>query len=162
MHKKTSLIRPLSPEDVKATAKLWHDGWHEAHDHLIPPYPPHERSLECFERRLLGTQDQARIAFDHDQPVALCITEQNEVAQLFVTKLQRGTHLGKSLLIDAEKRIKQNSFTRAWLTVVVGNAPARIFYERCGWAVVSTLDVDLSGIRKDSASLEMWRLEKDI
>ena len=155
-------ISPLTFEDVKATEKLWHDGWHETHDHLVPPYPPNERSLKRFKERLSESQDRTRIAHYQDQPAGLCMTENDEVAQLFVANHCQGLGLGQMLLFDAENRIKQDSFSQAWLTVVVGNDPARAFYEKCGWAVVNTLDVDLSGVRKGCISLKMWRMEKEI
>ena len=155
-------ISPLKLGDMKATAKLWHDGWHETHDHLVPPHPPNERSLDRFKERLSESQDRPRIASYQDQPAGLCIIENDEVAQLFVANHCQGLGLGQKLLIDAGNRIKQNSFSHAWLTVVVGNDPARAFYEQCSWAVVSTLDVNLRGAQTGGITLKMWRMEKAV
>jgi ribosomal protein S18 acetylase RimI-like enzyme len=34
---------------------------------------------------------------------------------------------------EAERQVRANGYSKAWLAVVAGNARARAFYERTGW-----------------------------
>ena len=57
----------------------------------------------------------------------------DEVEQVYVSALHRGTGVAAVLMAEAERRVRENGHRKAWLAVVAGNARARAFYERTGW-----------------------------
>jgi GNAT superfamily N-acetyltransferase len=57
----------------------------------------------------------------------------DEVEQVYVATIHRGTGVAAALLGEAERLVAAASHQRAWLAVVAGNARARRFYERSGW-----------------------------
>ena len=58
----------------------------------------------------------------------------DEVEQVFVDASFRGGGVADALLAEAERLVAAGGHTVAWLAVVPGNARARRFYERSGWA----------------------------
>ena len=58
----------------------------------------------------------------------------DEVEQVFVDSAHRGSGLAGVLLDEAERQVAAGGHDVAWLAVVVGNARARRFYARRGWA----------------------------
>ena len=57
----------------------------------------------------------------------------DEVEQVYVSALHRGTGVAAVLMDEAERQVRANGHGKAWLAVVAGNARARAFYERAGW-----------------------------
>jgi GNAT superfamily N-acetyltransferase len=53
---------------------------------------------------------------------------------VYVAAAHRGTGVADALLAEAERLVAAAGHRRAWLAVVPGNARARRFYERRGWA----------------------------
>ena len=52
----------------------------------------------------------------------------------------RGTGVADALLGEAERQFLAGGHATAWLAVVAGNARARAFYERKGWADEGAFD----------------------
>ncbi|MGH1464105.1 MAG: GNAT family N-acetyltransferase [Cognatishimia sp.] len=154
-------IHPIAREHLDAVAKIWHDGWHEAHDHLVPKYPPSERSVEQFQKRLVSSFGRTRVASLSGVPVGLVEVESAEIAQLFVNSSARRLGMGKALLRDAEKQLKKASYLKAWLTVVDGNHRACDFYEKCNWVRTGEL-VRPSNATRSVNQLRLWRFEKTL
>jgi GNAT superfamily N-acetyltransferase len=50
-----------------------------------------------------------------------------------------------ALLTEAERLVRDNGHEQAWLAVVVGNARARRFYQRRGWADQGPFDYPAAG-----------------
>jgi GNAT superfamily N-acetyltransferase len=57
----------------------------------------------------------------------------DEVEQVYVSASHRGTGVAGVLMAEAERQVKANGRSTAWLAVVADNARARAFYERVGW-----------------------------
>jgi putative acetyltransferase len=68
----------------------------------------------------------------------------DEVEQLFVAGPHRGTAVAGTLLDEAERQVAAQGYGQAWLAVVAGNARARRFYERRGWADGGDLPYEVS------------------
>ncbi len=64
--------------------------------------------------------------------------------------------MGQALLARIEQILRERGAGRIFLEVAVGNLPARRFYERAGYEVVSDLP-DFYGPRKDGI-----RMKKDL
>jgi hypothetical protein len=48
-------------------------------------------------------------------------------------RTEPGLGVAAALLSDAERQVRANGHSNAWLAVVAGNARARTFYEQIGW-----------------------------
>jgi GNAT superfamily N-acetyltransferase len=64
----------------------------------------------------------------------------DEVEQVYVARERRGTGIADLLLDSAERQVAANSHDVAWLAVATGNARARRFYEKRGWADDGAVD----------------------
>ncbi|WP_227284831.1 MULTISPECIES: GNAT family N-acetyltransferase [Paracoccaceae] len=136
-------IRKARPEDLAPLARLWHDAWHEAHGHLVPPELVDLRTLDDFRARLPALQPMIRTAGPVGAPLGFCATRADEMYQLFLAPDARGTGLAALLLSDAEARIAANGASVAWLDIAIGNDRAERFYIRQGWAIARTETVQL-------------------
>jgi GNAT superfamily N-acetyltransferase len=58
----------------------------------------------------------------------------DEVEQVYVDERFRGGGVAATLLAEAERQVAAGGHPLAWLAVAPGNARARRFYERMGWA----------------------------
>ena len=61
------------------------------------------------------------------------LVAEDEVEQVYVSAPHRGSGVSRLLLVDAERQVRKNGYSTAWLAVVAGNARARAFYEKAGW-----------------------------
>jgi GNAT superfamily N-acetyltransferase len=68
-----------------------------------------------------------------------------EVARLYVQPPFTGAGLGRRLLREAEARAAARGARVLWLTTWVGNARARAFYPRCGYADVGLTAYEFDG-----------------
>ena len=62
---------------------------------------------------------------------------------LFVDKEFRGQAVGDRLCSEAEKRMRDDGHSRFKLYCVDGNFAARKFYERRGWRLLETVELDI-------------------
>jgi GNAT superfamily N-acetyltransferase len=74
------------------------------------------------------------VAIVDDAVAGFVMVVDDEVDQVYVSQHHRGTGAAAALLAEAERLVEANGYERAWLAVVAGNARARRFYERNGWA----------------------------
>ncbi len=164
-------LRPATADDVEAVAELWHRGWHDGHAGHVPAGLTAARTHAAFAERvpaLLGATTvavvgggwglapnpdipaQEPVVRDHSMPtgtteVAGFVTViGDEVEQLFVAAPHRGSGVAGMLLDEGERRVASQGYDRAWLAVVTGNARARRFYERRGWADGGDLPYEVS------------------
>ena len=126
-------IRPATPPDLDPLARLWHDGWREAHLAHVPPELTAKRTLASFRARLDGFGDGLRVAGPAGAPLGFCAIRDDELDQLFVAPAARGSGLAARLLADGEARLAANGITRAHLLCVIENTRAAAFYARQGW-----------------------------
>ena len=92
------------------------------------------RTLEAFhERTPLRVADTAVAEVD-GAVVGFIMTNDDEVEQVFVDPAHHGSGVASLLLDEAERRVAAAGHEVAWLAVVTGNARARAFYEKRGWA----------------------------
>jgi ribosomal protein S18 acetylase RimI-like enzyme len=69
----------------------------------------------------------------------------DEVEQVYMSALHRGTGVADALLTEAKRQIRDARHSTAWLAVVAGNARARRFYERGGWSDEGIFDYAAAG-----------------
>ena len=129
----TPVLRPATPADMPAVADLWHAGWHDAHAAHAPAGLTAARTLEAFHERAATRVPDTTVAVVDGQVAGFTMVAGDEVEQVYVGAAHRGSGVAATLLAEAEHRVADRHEV-AWLAVVAGNARARRFYEREGWA----------------------------
>ena len=155
------MIRSAQPADLDPLARLWHDGWMEAHLAHVPPALTAKRTLESFRNRLDGFGDCLRVAGDVGTPVGFCAIRDDELDQIFVAPDARGGGVAARLLADGEERLAANGIRRAHLLCVIENARAARFYERQGW---TNMGVSVESVQTEDGpfAFKLLRFEKSL
>ncbi len=64
-------------------------------------------------------------------------------------------------MTDAETQQRAAGHSLIWLACGIGNDRARRFYEKAGWRMAGTRQVEAE-TAEDPVTLEIWRMEKDL
>jgi ribosomal protein S18 acetylase RimI-like enzyme len=152
-------VRDAEVAEVAQLAKLWYDGWQDAHAQIVPAELTRARTLESFRHRLEAALPKVRVVGSLGEPLGFTIVKDDELYQLFVAVQARGSGVAAALIADAEARLSEAGVETAWLACAIGNDRAARFYEKCGWRragiVVNELETPSATL-----SLEVWRYEK--
>jgi GNAT superfamily N-acetyltransferase len=154
-------IRDAQLPEIGLLAKLWFDGWRDAHARIVPAELARVRTLQSFEERLHRTSGGVRVAAVAGQPVGFYILRGAELYQLYVSSDVRGSGAAAVLIADAEARLREEGVDTATLSCAVGNDRAARFYEKCGWSRTGTVTDDVV-VPSGTFPLEVWRYEKSL
>jgi ribosomal protein S18 acetylase RimI-like enzyme len=154
-------VRVAKEVDIGQLAKIWYEGWHDAHERIVPAELIRLRTLESFRDRLQAALPNVRVVGPSGEPVGFCIVKGNELYQLFVSAQSRGSGVAAALIADAEARLSESGVETAWLACAIGNERAAKFYEKCGWHRAGTMINHLE-TSKGTFPLEVWRYEKSL
>ncbi|NED96398.1 GNAT family N-acetyltransferase [Phytoactinopolyspora alkaliphila] len=127
-------LRAARPDDAPAVAAIWHDGWPDGHLGHVPDDLVAARTAESFATRAAERVDDTVVAIVDAAVAGFVMVSDDEVEQVYVAARHRGTGVAGVLLAAAECVVADHGRQQAWLAVVAGNARARRFYERQGWA----------------------------
>lgn len=152
-------VRTAEAADIAPLARIWHDGWHEAHARLAPVELTRLRTLESFRARLATALPNVRVAGPEGDPAGFCLVKGDELYQLFVSPAARGSGVAAALVADAEDSLAAGGTDTAWLACVIGNERAARFYEKCGWRLAGTM-INQAETSAGAFPLEVWRYEK--
>lgn len=152
-------LRPAVPGDIESLARLWHQGWHEAHAALVPVELTRQRTLQSFEDRLSALLDATTVHENGGRPTGFCTLQGDELFQLFVGRDDRGSGAAAALLSDGENRLAAAGMETGWLACVVGNTRAERFYLRSGWRQTGKM-IYRAQTEAGEVPIEAWRLEK--
>ena len=139
------LIRPAVADDAPMIAEIWYEGWQEAHRGRVPDELIAVRTRESFDRRAVDHVPDTSVAELAGTIAGFVMINDDEVEQVYVAAAGRGTGVADALLIEAEQRVAAAGHDQAWLAVVAGNARARRFYQRNGWADEGPFDHQAPG-----------------
>lgn len=153
--------RAAQPQDIRPTAQLWHDAWHETQAPHVPDALIAQRSLSSFIERLTQIGDLLRVAGPVGAPVGMCAVKNSELHQLFVTPTGRGIGIAATLLADAERRMFASGVTSAFLHCLIENTAAIKFYTRNVW-INHGVEVARLDTLKDSFDLPCLIFRKDL
>ena len=154
-------VRAAEAAEIDHLAKVWFDGWQDAHARILPIELTRIRTLESFRDRLEAALPDVRVAGPFPTPVGFCMLKGDELNQLYVSAEARGTGVAAALVADAEARLAADGVELAWLACAVGNERAARFYEKCGWRRAGTV-VYQPDAAHGAPPLEVWRYEKDL
>lgn len=152
-------IRSANKAEIGTLARLWYDGWQDAHARILPVELARLRTLESFAQRLRASIAQVRLAGPVGTPFGFCIVKNDELHQLYVSAHERGSGAAAALLADAEAILASNGAETGWLTCGIGNERAARFYEKHRWQRVGIMTSHLD--TSDGVyPLKVWRYEK--
>jgi GNAT superfamily N-acetyltransferase len=154
-------VRLATPAEIDRIARVWFDGWHEAHAHLMPADLTKLRTLENFAERLHPMLPDLRVIGAPGAPMGFCALKHDELYQLFVSREARGSGAASALITDAEARLTAAGVATAWLACAIGNDRAARFYEKSGWKRTATITYHAetpTGV----IPLDVWRYEKPL
>ena len=154
-------VRQAEISEAAELAKLWYDGWNDAHANIVPAELIELRTLSDFYARLRRNIENVRVVGAVGEPVGFHIVKGDELNQLYVRPDARGTGAAQILINDAETRIVQNGYSTAWLACGIGNDRAAKFYKKCGWHLERTFTYD-APTPNGFYRLDVWRFEKQL
>ncbi|HET6837146.1 MAG TPA: GNAT family N-acetyltransferase [Gemmatimonadales bacterium] len=154
-------VRTTNEAEVDVLARIWYDGWQDAHAGILPEKLKRVRTLESFRERVGAALPDVRVAGPAGAPVGLCIIKGDELYQLYVSAEARGSGIAAGLLGEAEARMARNGVATAWLACAIGNHRAARFYEKCGWQRVGNM-INRLETPHGIFELEVWRYEKTL
>ena len=131
-------VRSARENEIDQLARIWYDGWRDAHERILPEELARDRTLESFKVRLREALANVRVAGPPEEPAGFCILKDDELYQLYV----------------AERGVE-----KAWLACAIGNDRAARFYERSGWRRVGNM-ISVLLTAEGPFPLEVWRYEK--
>lgn len=155
-------VRPAEASDIPRLARVWYDGWQDAHAAILPEEIRRVRTLERFEAHLKENVAVTRVAGLLGAPIGFSMMKGDELNQLYVAAEARGTGAAQALIADAEARLAATGATLIWLSCAIGNDRAARFYTKSGWhnSGVRTIQLDMpDGSR---LPLDIWRFEKGL
>jgi GNAT superfamily N-acetyltransferase len=154
-------IRNAELSDIRLLAKIWSDGWLDAHARIVPAQLVRLRTLQSFEERLRAASSDVRVAEVAGAPVGFYLLKGTELYQFYVSSNARGSGIAAVLMADAEARLGARGVRVAWLACAIGNDRAARFYEKCGWVRTGTVTDDVA-VPGGTFTLEVWRYEKSL
>ena len=137
------VITPLEPHQVEATAQFFHDVWHETQAPLQDASIAAFRVIGHFRRRVETRAERTLLALHGDRIAGFVTWTDDVLNSLFVDKEFRGQNVGDQLCSEAEKRMRDDGHPLFRLYCVYGNSAARRFYERRGWTLLETIELDI-------------------
>ncbi|GAA3740465.1 GNAT superfamily N-acetyltransferase [Spinactinospora alkalitolerans] len=145
VHDKPLTLRPASPADAETVADIWRSGWRDGHLGHVPGDLVAARTPESFASRAAQRVGDTVVAVLDGAVAGFAMVVADEVEQVYVAAAHRGTGVAGLLLTEAEHLVEEHGHDRAWLAVATGNARARHFYERQGWADEGPFDYPAEG-----------------
>ncbi len=151
--------REAVAEDSAPLARLWWQGWTDAHAAISPPDLVRLRTPESFAERMAAALPRVRVIGPAGAPVGFHLINGDELNQFYVAASARGTGVAAALMADAEACLAAQGVETAWLACAVGNPRAARFYEKSGWSRIGT-HRHLAETSAGPIPLDVWRYEK--
>ena len=152
-------VRPADETEIDHLAKLWFDGWRDAHELIVPAELTRRRTLASFRDRLSAGIADVRAIGASGAAFGFAMLRGDELYQLYVSPEWRGRGAAVALIDDAEALLAERGVAVAWLACAIGNDRAARFYDKRGWRRAGTI-VNQLETSNGSFPLEVWRYEK--
>jgi GNAT superfamily N-acetyltransferase len=127
------LFHHAAAPDAADIARIWREGWADAHLGNVPRELVDARTPESFNSRAAGALANTIVAVRAGVIAGFVTIADDQVDQLYLNRSARGGGIGAALLREAERIVLDSGHACAWLAVATGNISARRFYERQGW-----------------------------
>ncbi len=154
-------LRPATSDDVPILARIWFEGWHDAHHDILPESLRQHRTEARFAERLSHALNDLRVLVRDGEVLGFTYLRHNEVYQLYLGREARGSGAAAALMDDAEAQLSARGFDHLILDCAIGNGRAERFYEKRGWINAGPLPVEIE--TDDGAiPLTVLRFEKRV
>jgi GNAT superfamily N-acetyltransferase len=154
-------IRDAKLSEIGQLARIWFDGWQDAHARIVPAELARLRTLQSFDQRIRAASNGVRVAELAGAPVGFYFLKGAELSQFYVSSDARGRGIAAVMMADAEAHLGKRGVHTAWLACAIGNERAARFYEKCGWLRTGTVS-DAVEVPGGTFALEVWRYEKSL
>lgn len=151
--------RAAEAEDLEPLARLWRQGWLDAHLAIVPETLIALRTPESFAERMAAALPHVRVLGPLGAPRGFHLIKGDELNQFYLASEARGSGAAGVLMADAEMRLAEAGVATAWLACAIGNARAARFYEKSGWSLTRE-EVVPSETSAGPFPLKVWRYEK--
>jgi GNAT superfamily N-acetyltransferase len=155
------IVRSADKSEIDQLAKIWYDGWQDAHAAILPAELARMRTPESFRERIAAALHRVRVVGPIGSPLGFHMLKHDELDQLFVSAQARGTGAAAALIEDAEACLAESGVQTAWLACAIGNDRAARFYEKRGWHRAGVM-VHTPETPEGTFTLEVWRYEKPL
>lgn len=152
-------VRAAQTPDLGPLARLWWQGWRDAHLPLVPKALVTRRTLDSFIVRMAVALPRVRTVGPVGAPLGFHLVKGEELSQLYVDEEYRGAGIAPLLMADAEERLLKTGVMTPWLACAIGNVRAARFCEKAGWALAETQTVPTE-IPGGVFPFKIWRYEK--
>jgi len=152
-------VRPAEAAEIDQLARIWFEGWQDAHGRIVPAGLARLRTLDNFRERLQAALPGVRGAGPFREPVGFYLLKGDELDQLYISAQARGSGVAAALIADAEAWLAREGVEIAWLACAIGNERAARFYEKSGWRRAGNV-VYQAETSNGTFPLEVWRYEK--
>ena len=130
-------VRAADHAEIDHLAKLWYDGWQDAHARIMPAELARYRTLESFRHRLEAALPTVRVSGLSGQPTGFCMVKDDELYQLYVAASVRGSGVAAALLADALERTRQSEIASYALVVDAKDEEAAAVYRYHGFIALA-------------------------
>lgn len=154
-------IRPGTPGDAAAVARIWETGWRDAHLGHVPQALVEARTAESFRLRAAERVADTAVAVVDGELAGFVMVVDDEVDQVYVDASHRGSGVAGRLLAEAVRLVAAGGHERAWLAVATANTRARRFYERQGWTDNGAFE-HAAPVGDDSIAVACHRFVRDV
>jgi len=78
-------VRSARENEIEQLARIWYEGWRDAHERILPEELARDRTLESFKVRLREALANVRVAGPPGEPAGFSILKDDELYQLYVS-----------------------------------------------------------------------------
>ena len=155
------MIRAARQSDAPAIARLWHEGWQDAHIGRVPDALLRHRDAQSFARRAGARLDDVRLAEIDGVLAGFLRVKGDELEQIYVDRPHRGGATAPALMQLGERLLASRGIGTAFLVVNPQNERAIVFYEKNGWARIGLVDYNAE-TAEGSFTMSILRMEKSV
>src|SRR5262245_8846585 len=100
-------LRAATADDIEAIADVWHRAWRDGHEGNVPEALLPHRHRESFRSRVAERLERTTLASVDGVVVGFVVVCEDELEQLFVDAVARGTGAAVALIRHGERSIAQ-------------------------------------------------------
>src|SRR5262245_59307512 len=98
-------VRPATVSELDALARIWHEGWHDAHARIAPAGLVKARTLDQFHTRMTAALADTFVVGLRGAPDGFVMLKEDELYQFYVARAARGSGAADMLMEAAEAEL---------------------------------------------------------
>ena len=125
------IARPADASETGALARLWYDGWQDAHAAILPATLARAARARLAERMAAALADVGVIG-PQGAPLGFAMLKGDELYQFYVASEARGAGIAAALMADAETQLSARGVERRGSPVRSATRAARFTRRAAG------------------------------